>query len=181
MSERKRIALLRGINVGGHNKLPMAGLRDLCAGLGWQDVQSYIQSGNLVFTAAAGPAVLETDLERGILEQFGLEISVIVRLASAWAAYMDANPFPAAAEREPNFVHILLSKVPPASDSAERLQERAKDGERVALAGETLWIHYPNGAGRSKLTPALLDRLAGSPVTARNWKTALKIAEMVKT
>jgi uncharacterized protein (DUF1697 family) len=180
VSGRKRVALLRGINVGGHNKIPMAGLRDLCAELGWQDVQTYIQSGNLVFTAAPGPPALETDLEEAILDRFGLEITVIVRAASAWAAYMDANPFPAATEREPNFVHMLLSKAPAAPDAAERLQERATTGERVALAGKALWIHYPNGAGRSKLSPALLERLAGSPVTGRNWNTALKIAEMVQ-
>jgi uncharacterized protein (DUF1697 family) len=180
VSGRKRIALLRGINVGGHNTIPMAGLRELCAGLGWQDVQTYIQSGNLVFNAAAGPQALERDLEGAILERFGLKIAVIVRAASAWAEYMDANPFPAATEREPNFVHMLLSKSPAAPDAAERLQERADAGERVALAGEALWIHYPNGAGRSKLSPALLDRMAGSPVTGRNWKTVLKIAEMVK-
>ena len=83
VSGRRLVALLRGINVGGHNKIPMAGLRDLCAGLCWQDVQTYIQSGNLVFTAAAKPAALETDLERAILDRYGFEISVIARLAAA--------------------------------------------------------------------------------------------------
>ena len=178
MTDRK-LALLRGINVGGRNMIPMAGLRELCAELGWQAVTSYIQSGNIVFETGGKPAALETDLETAIAARFSLGIPVFVRTAMDWAGYVNANPFPGASLRDPNFVHLMLSKDPPAQDAAERLQERAQDGERVVLAGGALWIHYPSGAGRSKLTPALLDRLAGSPVTGRNWRTVLKIAEMI--
>ena len=174
------IALLRGINVGGHNSLPMAGLRDLCAGLGWQDVRTYIQSGNIVFNAKGKQPDLESELEKAINQEFGLRIPVIVRSAKQWAGYVDQNPLPDDSDKEPNMVHLALAKSRPAAGAADRLQERAKDGERVLQAGDALWIHYPKGAGRSKLTPVLFDKLAGSPVTSRNWRTVLKLQEMVR-
>jgi len=180
VSRHNLIALLRGINVGGRNKIPMAELREVCKGLGWEDVQTYIQSGNIIFAAGGKPPALESDLERAILDRFELEIPVIVRSAAAWAGTIAANPFPGASEREPRFVHLLLSKDPPAPDAAKRLQERAQGGERVALAGGALWIDYASGVGRSKLTPALLDRLTGSTVTGRNWRTVLMVDEMLR-
>lgn len=173
------IALLRGINVGGHNKIPMAELRSLCADLGWDDVQSYIQSGNLVFKASSTPAVLETELEGAIERRFDLSIPVIVRAGGDWSAYVKGNPYPEASQSEPNLVMLILSKAPPNRDAVEGLQERALDDERIVQVGDALWIHYPGGSGKSKLSPALLDRLVGSTVTARNWRTVLKINELV--
>lgn len=172
------IALLRGINVGGHNKIPMAELRSLCAELGWSNVQSYIQSGNLVFNATAKTIALEADLEKGIERRFGLSIAVVVRTADAWETYIGDNPFPEESATESNHVMLALAKKPPKPDAAEALNERAANGERVVRVGDALWIHYAEGAGKSKLSPALFDRLAGSPVTARNWRTVLKLDEL---
>jgi uncharacterized protein (DUF1697 family) len=172
------IALLRGINVTGHNKIPMAELRQLCARLGWSDVQSYIQSGNLVFQSQAEADTLEEELEAAILAEFGFEIPVVVRTAQAWEAYVKHNPFPAVATDEPSRLLLTLSKGPLQTGAADALNARADKGERVARVGDALYIHYPEGVGRSKLTPALLDRLAGSPVTARNWRTVLKLADI---
>jgi uncharacterized protein (DUF1697 family) len=173
------VALLRGINVGGHNPVPMAELRSLCEPLGWQDVRSYIQSGNLVFQAEAAAAELEAEIEREIERHFGLVLPVIVRTAAQWRTYLGGNPFPEDSEREPNRVLLALSKAPPASDAADRLRGRAAGGEQIAQVGEALWIHYPGGAGRSKLTPGVLDRLVGSPVTTRNWRTVLQLGSMI--
>ena len=175
------VALLRGINVGGHNKVPMADLRVLAEGLGWSGVATYIQSGNLVFEAAGKAEALETDLEAAIAERFGIEVAVIVRAASRWSGYVAGNPFPAAAEAEPNRLMLCLAKKTPLEDCGAALQEKARDGEAVRLVGETLWIHYPAGAGQTRLSPALIDRLAGSPVTARNYRTALKLEAMLAT
>lgn len=172
------IGLLRGINVGGHNKVPMAELRPLCAELGWGDVQTYIQSGNLVFTAGGAPAALETQLERAIERRFGLTVSVIVRAAKDWPAYVEENPFPEASEKEPNAVMLGLSKSPPKAGAEAGLRERATHGERIAQVGDALWIHFSNGVAGSKLSPGLFDRLVGSPVTMRNWRTVLKLGEM---
>jgi uncharacterized protein (DUF1697 family) len=174
----KFIALLRGINVSGSNKILMEELRSLCAGLGWVDVQSYIQSGNLIFKASAAPENLETALEEAIQRHFGLSIPVIVRPAADWPRIVEGNPFPEASQREPNRIMLALTKFPPKTGAATKLQERAQNGERVLQVGDALWVYYPGGSGRSKLSPALFDRLAGSPVTARNWRTVLKLNEL---
>jgi uncharacterized protein (DUF1697 family) len=171
------VALLRAVNVGGR-KLPMAELRELAAELGWVGVQTYIQSGNLVFEAEGERGTLERRLEEAIAARFGFEVPTVVRSAAEWPAYA-ATPFPEAAEKEPNRLMLMLSKLPPAPDAAERLQERARDGERVAAAGDAVWIHYPAGAGTSRLSPSLIDRLIGSPATARNYRTVLKLQEML--
>lgn len=172
----RMVALLRAVNVGGR-KLPMAELRTLCAKLGWTDVASYIQSGNLVFTGKGRPAALEAELEQAIRRSFGLDVPVIVRTAGQWSAYPAANPFP---KEPPNRVMLLLSKRPPAEGAAGAIEARATAGERVRRAGDALWFHYPQGAGTSKLTPALIDRAVGSAATARNYRTVMKLQEMLE-
>ena len=171
------IALLRAVNVGGR-KLPMAELRALCGNLGWEDVETYIQSGNLVFSAPGKAEALETKLEKAIKERFGFHSEVMVRSASQWAKLLAANPFGEASEAEPNRVLVGLPKSELASGAAGAIAARASAGERVEAAGGALWFHYPEGVGTSKITPSLIDRSAGSPVTARNWRTMLKLHEM---
>ncbi|HYG47402.1 MAG TPA: DUF1697 domain-containing protein [Allosphingosinicella sp.] len=173
------IALLRAVNVGGR-KLPMAELRDLCAELGWEDVETYIQSGNVVFTAPGEAGAIGTGLEEAIEERFRLDVPVVVRTASQWADLIAANPFPDVARDEPTRLQLLLSKRPLDGDAAHRLMARADAGERVEAAGGALWFHFPAGVGRSKLTPSLIDRAAGSPSTSRNWRTVLKLGEMAR-
>ncbi len=172
------IALLRGINVTGRNKIPMRELCAVCADLGWEDVRSYIQSGNLVFQADDKPTKLETDLERAIERRFALSIPILVRAATVWPDYVRDNPYPDASQSEPNHVMLALSKVAPKPDAAAKLQERAVRGESILQVGDALWVHYAGGVAKSKLSPALFDRLVGSPVTARNWRTVLKLQEM---
>jgi uncharacterized protein (DUF1697 family) len=176
----KRIALLRGINVGGRNTVPMAALREMCAGLGWRDVATFIQCGNVVFEAEATDAALEAALEEALAERFDLQTAVIVRSAAEWLKTIAANPFAAEAEADPSRVLVGISKALPAKAAAEALQAKAAAGERVERTGGALWFHYPNGAGRSKITPAMIDRAAGSPVTARNWRTMLGLAELAR-
>jgi uncharacterized protein (DUF1697 family) len=174
-----RVALLRGINVGGAHRVPMAELRQLCDALGWLDVGSYIQSGNLVFRARAAAPRLEADLEAEIERHFGFAVAVLVRTAPQWHAIAAANPFPDTSHTEPNRVMLALSKHPPAEHAVAALQARANDGERIAQAGRALWIHFPAGSGRSKLSPTALDRAAGSPVTMRNWRTVEKLSTLL--
>jgi uncharacterized protein (DUF1697 family) len=174
----RHVALLRAVNVGGR-KLPMAELRALCAELGWTDVATYIQSGNVVFTASGSAPALGQALEAAIARRFAMEVPAIVRTAAQWRAVADGNPFAEAAETEPNRLMLLLSKKPPAPGAEAAIQAKAAAGERVRRAGDALWIHYPQGSGTSKLTPALIDRAVGSPATARNWRTVLAIGEML--
>ena len=173
------IALLRAVNVGGR-KLPMAELRALCGELGWADVETYIQSGNVVFTAPGTGEEIERALEAAIKARFGMDVPVMARTASQWAGYVAANPFPKAARDEPHRLQLLVSKQAPEGDAADRLMERAQGGESVKAAGGALWFHFPEGVGASKLVPTLIDRIAGSPSTSRNWRTVLKLLEMIE-
>ena len=174
----RHVALLRAVNVGGR-KLPMAELRALVAEIGWTDAETYIQSGNLLFSADGDREALESRLEQAIAERFGMDVPAIVRSAAEWARYPESNPFAEAAEAEPNRLMLLLSKRPPADGAEEAIQARATGGERVARAGDALWIHYPAGAGTSKLTPSLIDKAVGSPGTQRNYRAVLKLQEML--
>jgi uncharacterized protein (DUF1697 family) len=173
------VALLRAVNVGGR-KLPMAALRALCAELGWTDVATYIQSGNIVFTAPGKPETIEAALEATIRKHYGYEAPAIVRAAAEWAHYPAGNPFPKVATDDPGRLHLLLSKRPPANNAEDAIQARARAGEEVRRAGDALWIHFPHGAGTSKLTAALIDKAVGSTVTARNYRTVTTLLEMLK-
>lgn len=173
------VALLRGVNVGGHKKVPMAELRELAAGLGARDVATYIQSGNLVASIDLTPAELEVALERAIEQRFGFAVEVVARTATQWRAYASGSPFPDAEGERPNLVLLGLSKRPPAREAALELRARATAGERVELRGDAIWMDLPRGSGTSKLTPAALDRAAGSAVTTRNWRTVQKLAELL--
>jgi uncharacterized protein (DUF1697 family) len=173
------IALLRAVNVGGR-KVPMADLRALCGDLGWKKVATYIQSGNIVFDAKGKPEALECELEAAIAKKFGFDVPVIVRSAAQWGRIVAGNPFARAAEETPNWVLLGLAKQALKPDAAAAIAAKGVAGEKVEAAGEALWFHYPEGVGTSKLTPALIDRAAGSPVTARNWRTVLTLEEMAK-
>jgi uncharacterized protein (DUF1697 family) len=171
------IALLRGINVGSNRKLPMADLRDVCLGLGFRQPETYIQSGNLVADTDVGTDEVSEQLQAVLTQRFGFTVDVVVRDAQAWAAYIAANPF---TDGPAKMVHLCLSQAPINPTAAEALSERAKSGERLALAGGALWIDYgSSGVARSKLTPSLIDRLCGSPTTGRNWTTVLKLQDML--
>jgi len=174
----KWIALLRGINVGGRNTVPMAALRALCEGLGWKEVETFIQSGNVLFEASGTAGTLESALEEAMETRFGFRPAAIVRSAAGWAKLLDANPFVSEAEAEPAKVMVALSKEKLASGAAAAIGAKAAAGEKVREAGGALWIHYPDGAGRSKLTPSTIDKAAGSPVTARNWRTVQALKDM---
>jgi uncharacterized protein (DUF1697 family) len=178
--QNRYVALLRGINLGGHNRIAMAGLRSLVVDAGWTDAQTYIQSGNLVFTATMSAAVAEARLEKMIKSEFGLTIPVLVRSAKNWSAYVTGNPFPRETRATPHYVLLALSKSAPEPDAEAALQGRAASDERVRRVGDALYVYFGGGVGRSKLTPAVLNRLVGSPVTARNWLTVLKLRDLAE-
>lgn len=169
------VALLRAVNVGGR-KVPMADLRKVAEGLGFSEVETYIQSGNLVFAGKGAAAAVEAKLEAAIAAEFGIEVPVIARTAEQWRAYLKVPE--AFADAEPNRLLLGLAKNAPRKDAAKALAEKAKGGERVEVVGDAVWFHYPEGVGRSKLTPALIDRAVGSPLTARNLNTVRKLAEL---
>jgi uncharacterized protein (DUF1697 family) len=175
------IALLRGINVGGYKKVPMSELCALATKVGFTKVCSYINSGNLVFEAGKLKSnQVEGRLEKAIEKQFGFHVDVIVRTATQWKKYASGSPFPNAERSRPNFLHLGLSKLPCSKDLLTKLSERATLGEKIKLEGGAIWVDFLGGAGKSKLTPVLFDKIAGSPVTMRNWNTVQKLVEVLE-
>ena len=177
------IALLRGINVGGRNKVAMADLRDVVAGLGHTGVSTYIQSGNVVFTSdEADTEALGQALEEAIAGRLGVKPSVIVLSRGDLARVVRDNPYPD--EPNPKLVHAVFFRgpVPPGSAEAieagqQRAAERGSGRDSARIVGTTLYVHTPDGFGRSELALYLLGRSA-SPCaagTARNWSTVTKL------
>lgn len=167
------VALLRGLNVGGANALPMADLRALCAGLGWRDVQSHLVSGNLVFQADGDRGAL-ADVLREALAERGLDVPVLVLPPARIRRAVTACPFAPAA---PKLVHACFAFGPLRLDRA--LFERfAAPGDEVAAEENLLWLHTPGGFGRSKLAPRL-EAIGGAPLTARNLSSLGKLIELL--
>jgi uncharacterized protein (DUF1697 family) len=173
------VILLRSVNTG-KRKAPMAELREACREDGFADVQTYIQSGNLVLTTPLAAGALEQTIEKIVLDNFGFVSEAMVRTAAQWSAYAAGSPFPEVEAERPGNLHLCLSKRPPGADAAERLMQRAKLNERVVLAGDAVWIDFAGGAGHSEITPAFLDKVVGSTVTARNWNTVQRLQVMAE-
>lgn len=173
------VALVRGINVGATRKLPMAELRAACGKAGFADVGTYIQSGNIVLTSDAPAAEVAEQLQVLIADRFKLNVPVIVRTAAEWKRYAAGSAFPDAEADRPKLLHLCLAAKPLNDGAADALATRATAKERIATKGDALWIDFGESVGTSKLTPTLLDKAAGSPVTARNWNTVLALAAML--
>ena len=176
------IALLRGVNVGGANRLAMADLRAMAGSLGWSGGRTLLQSGNLIFENDQGDgAVLEADLAAALATRLGLDVEVMVRDGPAWRAALAANPFVEVAREHPARLAVVALKTAPAADARTRLDAAIRGPERAAVIGREVFIHYPAGMGGTRLTPAVIDRALGVRGTARNWNTAVKIAEALST
>ncbi len=173
-----RIALLRGVNVGGHRKLPMAAFRDLLAGLGFQDVATYIQSGNAVFGAPGQADAVAGQVRAAINHRFGFECEVMVLCLSDLRDALAANPF-ARATDDPKTLHLFFLARPVATLDDAALQNAATKGEQYHLAGQVLYLFTPNGMGRSDLA-AKLPRIVGVPMTGRNLRSCQKILDLAQ-
>ena len=158
----------------------MATLRSLCARIGYKDVRTYIQSGNIILTTNSDADEVEQKVEQAIEEQFGFSVPAIARDTRAWQGYLASNPFSGASLNEPSRVVLALAKATPKSDALTELRGRATNNERIAQTGDALWIHCPEGSATSKITATLLDRFVGATVTTRNWRTVQKLGEIVE-
>jgi uncharacterized protein (DUF1697 family) len=167
------VALLRGINVGGRNKLPMAELRALVESLGPTDVTTYIQSGNVIFTSAK-PVAPKT-LEAAIEDACGIAITVVVRTSAELAKVVTANPF---AKSDVSKLHVGFMAAKPSKAVVARIDAERFKPEEFAVRGAELYLYLPNGMGRTKL-PDYLGRQLEIPTTVRNWNTVLKLVELV--
>jgi uncharacterized protein (DUF1697 family) len=175
----RQAVLLRGINLAGRNRVPMAELREALAAEGFEDVQTYLQSGNAVVTTALSAAKLARKVERILGDRFGLDIAVVARSRAQLAQVVRHNPLGDVATNPSLYlVTFLDGAVAPAV--VKKLEEVAAPGERVVVAGREIYAWHPNGAGRSKLWSLLSGRGLGVTATARNWTTVTKLLELAE-
>jgi len=174
---RTYVALLRGINVGGRTKIAMADLRKLFAALGAEDVATYVQSGNVVFKSGAPAPALAQSIEGRIAEELGLRVTVVVRTAADLAKIVSANPF---GDRgaEPTKLHVVFLAEKPAAARVRALDATRGEPDEFRVVGREIYLHYPNGSGRSKVTNAWFEKELGVRGTARNWRTVTTLAEL---
>jgi len=167
------VALLRGINLGGRNKVPMAELRELFEETGCGSVSTYIQSGNVLFThPAGGRDALARRLEQAVQETFGVSSPVVLRTTAELVRIACSHPFGADTSRS----HVAFLDREPADPHALESLDVAPD--RFELAGSEVYLLYPNGVHGSRLTGALLERRLGAIATLRNWRTVTSLAEL---
>ncbi len=170
------VALLRAVNVGGNSKAPAASLKAIAEGLGLQDVQTLLQSGNLTFRTDEKTDILEARLERAFQGELGLSTDVMVRDAAQWSALIAANPFPAQAKSDPSQVLAVVLKGEPRPEGLKALQD-CPGPEQIEAGDRVLYVVYPEGVGRSKLNGHSGWKKLGAAGTGRNWNTVLKLAE----
>jgi uncharacterized protein (DUF1697 family) len=177
------VALLRGINVGGKSLVPMAELRAMFSSLGLEDVETFIQSGNVVFGSVTSDAgELAARIERALAEAFDTASApaAFLRTPAELESIAGRNPYLSTGV-EPSKLHVVfLDRAPTASASAKLDPERSPPDE-LTLDGRELYLHLPNGAGRTKLTLDYLERVLGVRGTQRNWNTVLKLLELSRT
>jgi uncharacterized protein (DUF1697 family) len=175
------VALLRAINVAGHNRVAMSDLCELLGALGYTGARSLLQSGNLVFrnsrpTGAALERLLEEETER----RLRVRADYLVRSAAEWRTIVAKNPFPREAKRDPSHLVVMFLKKVAAAHDVKTLEAAIQGPEIVRARGTELYIVYPAGIGRSKLTGALIEKTLDTRGTARNWNTVLKLAALVQ-
>jgi uncharacterized protein (DUF1697 family) len=162
------VALLRAVNVGGICALPMAELKSICVAAGFTRVETYIASGNLIFDCKATAARIKAELEARLQAYAKKPVSVVVRTAAEMAGVLAANPF---ARMEPKYTYVVFLDARPPRDALD--QAVGVNGEKMALGRREIFIHYPNGMGRSRLRIP-----AAKAGTARNLNTVAKLAEL---
>ena len=169
------VALLRGVNLGARNKVPMPALRAAVEELGFDEVATYVQSGNVVFRGAAQrePALVRS-LERTIHRAFGLDVAVLVRTGAQLARVHADNPF---LRRDPATLHVTFLADRP-SAAARRGLPDDNGPDRLALRGREVYLWCPKGYGRTKLTNAWIEARLGARATTRNWRTVVTLGEL---
>jgi uncharacterized protein (DUF1697 family) len=176
----RSIALLRGINVGGRNRLPMKDLREIFREIGCEDVRTYIQSGNVVYRPSAPVAdSVSTAVSEALVDRFEIQVPVVVRTASELDRIVKANPFlESTPDTHPLHVGFLLERPDP--DRVENLDPDRSPPDEFVVAGAEVYLRLPNGVGRSKLTSRYFDTRLRTTITIRNWRTVVTLLDMAR-
>ena len=173
----RRIALFRGLNVGGRNVVSMKNLTGILERLGCRNVRTYIQSGNVVFDEPAGQEATSASILAALEADTGIHTSVLVLAATELREAADGNPF---AAEEAGTVHLFFLDTAPGNPDLDALQRLSRDSERWQLSGAVFYLHAPEGIARSRLAAAV-ERKLGVGATARNLRTAGKVLELAET
>ena len=173
------VAMLRGINVGGHHLIKMDRLRASCEALGFKQVKTYIQSGNIVFTAAnTSPGALSKKIEAEILAEFGFSINVICRTAGELERTISKNPFVSQPGIDTEKLHVAFLSDAPASSAIQKLSQLTLEPDLSRCLEREVHLYFPNGFSKSSLWKHPLDRVLSVQATTRNWKTVNTLHQM---
>jgi len=171
------VVLLRGINIGSRNRISMPELREALEGAGYDDVRTYLQSGNVVLTNTRSARETVRDCEGLIADRFGLEIAVVARTRSELGKVVDRNPLERVA-KDPKRYQVSFLETKPAPKLVRELEEVATAREEVVSIGREIYAWHPDGVARSKLWTRLAGKNLGVTATARNWTTVAKLLEL---
>jgi uncharacterized protein (DUF1697 family) len=175
------VSMIRGINVAGSRPLKMDALRALHEALGFREVRTYLQSGNVVFKAADSSASrLGPAIERRILGDCGYAVAVAVRSAVGLTAVARANPFLGRRGIDPRFLHVTFLVRPGAAPSLEGIELPLAQGEGAVLAGDVVYVYCPSGYGVTKINNAFFERRLATRATTRNWQTVTALERMAR-
>ncbi len=175
------ISFLRGINVGGANLIRMPALKAVYESLGLSDVQTYLQSGNVIFSShATDIPALEERIEQGITQTFALNIPVLIRTAADLQRLVDQNPFTHGRSEDPARLAVVFFQRPPNEAGLLRLAEFSDPVDEFLISGQEVFLFCPNGFGRSKLTNTFFEKKLGVFATARNWNTVNALLKLAK-
>lgn len=177
----KYISLLRGINVGGHKRIKMVHLKACYESLGFINVRTYIQSGNVIFEIdESDPSKLVNLIENKIEETFGFSVPVLIRTESEFQRILENNPFCRERKEDTTKLHVTFLSEPPSDFSLEPLEKFREESEELVLVGNEIYLFVPKGLGRTKLNNSVLEKKYKILTTTRNWKTVNKLYELIK-
>ena len=173
------VALLRGVNVAGHKKIGMPELCRSCEALGLTEVRSYLQSGNLVFSAVDGnPTDIAATLKARIARDFGHEVEVLVMPGEELEHIVSTNPLRPQSGGEEKLFHATILFRHVSETRFAELALPAQEGEKAALVGRVVLLYCPHGYGKTKLSTRYFEKALGIPATTRNWRTVLKLRDL---
>ena len=173
------IVLLRGVNIASRNRIAMGDLREALEEAGFEDVSTYVQSGNVVLSTTRSVTRVRTDVERLLADRFDLDVKVVVRTGAQLAAVVKRNPFGKVATN-PKLYQVTFLEKAPAAEVLRKLEAAAAGKEQVAHIGRELYAWHPDGVARSKLAALMAGKGLGVTATARNWTTVTKLLELAE-
>jgi len=175
------VSLLRAVNVGGHAVIKMADLKALYESLQFRDVQTYVQSGNVLFRSSADDLPgIAAKIQKGIEKRFRVTPGVMLRTVDDMRRIVKRNPFAKRAGIEPAKLHVHFLNHPVSRSAVEELKKLRPDPEELIPLDRELFIYFPNGAGRSKLPWHTVEKICASAGTSRNWNTVTKLLQMAE-